>query len=191
MKPFVVGIVLFDEIEVLDFCGPFEVFSVTRVQDDTVFKVVTISEKSPITTRGGMSVNAHFTLDAAPQLDILLVPGGQGTRKEMHNTALVRWIAERAEDAEIVASVCSGALLLAKGGLLDGLKATTHHLALDLLRETAPETELCPGERFTDNGKVLTSAGISAGIDMSLHIVGRLFGPETAANTASHMEYRT
>jgi transcriptional regulator GlxA family with amidase domain len=185
------AILLFDDVEVLDFCGPFEVFSVAdRFTDPPAFTVLTVAEKvSPVLTRGGLSVNAHYRLTDCPQPNLLLVPGGQGTRKEMHNPALIDWIRRVSSEAELVLSVCTGALLLAKAGLLDGLEATTHHGAIDLLRQTAPKATVHDNRRFVDNGKVICSAGIAAGIDMSLHIVGRLLGREVAEKTARQMEY--
>jgi len=107
----------------------------------------------------------------------------------MHNPALTDWIKARSQEAELVLSVCTGALLLAKAGLLDGLEATTHHGAIDLLRQTAPKTTVHPDHRIVDNGWVVCSAGIAAGIDMSLHVVGRLLGKEVAEKTAKQMEY--
>ncbi len=107
----------------------------------------------------------------------------------MHNPALIEWIRQASEKAELILSVCTGALLLAKAGLLDGLEATTHHGAIDLLRATAPQTTVHTDRRFVDNGRVICSAGIAAGIDMSLHVVGRLLGQEVAEKTAKQMEY--
>jgi transcriptional regulator GlxA family with amidase domain len=178
-------------VEVLDFCGPFEVFSVTGVlESPSPFSVYTVAEsRSPVTARNGLSVNPRHTLADCPAADILLIPGGLGTRREMHNRALTDWIAQRAQNTELVLSVCTGALLLAKAGLLDGLEATTHHGAVDLLRETAPRTRISPEKRFIDNGKVIVSAGISAGIDMALYVVGRLLGENEAIKTARYMEY--
>lgn len=186
----VVAIPIFDDVEVLDFCGPFEVFSVaSRFTDPPAFSVLLVAEKDgPVLTRGGMSVNAHHRLADCPRPDILLVPGGQGTRREMHNPALVKWVG-RAAGAELVLSVCTGALVLATAGLLDGLEATTHHGAIDLLRQTVPKTTVHADRRFVDNGRVVCSAGIAAGIDMSLHVVGRLLGWEVAGKTARQMEY--
>jgi transcriptional regulator GlxA family with amidase domain len=186
-----VAILIFDDVEILDFCGPFEVFSVTGVLESPApFSVCTVAEsRSPVTARNGLSVNPRHTLEDCPVPDILLIPGGLGTRREMHNHLLTDWIARRAEKAELVLSVCTGALLLAKAGLLDGLEATTHHGAVDLLRETAPRTRLNPQKRFIDNGKVIVSAGISAGIDMSLYVVARLLGENEALKTARYMEY--
>ena len=185
------AILLFDEIEVLDFCGPFEVFSVAnRFTASPAFSVVTVAERAgPILTRGGLSVNPHHTLADMAIAEILLIPGGQGTRKEMSNPVVIDWIKQVSVTAELVLSVCTGSLLLAKAGLLDGLEATTHHGAIDLLRRTAPKTVVHAGRRFVDNGRVVCSAGIAAGIDMSLHVVAKLLGDDTATKTANQMEY--
>jgi transcriptional regulator GlxA family with amidase domain len=185
------AILIFDDVEVLDFCGPFEVFSVAKhFTDPPAFNVLTVAAKEgPILARNGLSVNPHHRLDDCPPGDILLVPGGQGTRKEMHNQPLIDWIKAYSHHAELVLSVCTGALLLAKAGLLDGLESTTHHGAIDLLRQIAPRTTVHTHRRFVDNGKIICSAGIAAGIDMSLHVVTRLLGEEVAARTAEQMEY--
>jgi transcriptional regulator GlxA family with amidase domain len=184
------AILIFADVEVLDFCGPFEVFSLAnRFIEPAAFNVFTIAEKSPVIARNGLSVNPHCRLADCPQPDILLVPGGQGTRAEIHNTALIEWIERTAKTAELVLSVCTGALLLAKAGFLEGLEATTHHGAIDLLRGLAPNTTVHSDRRFVDNGRVICSAGIAAGIDMSLHVVGKLLGVEVARQTARQMEY--
>jgi transcriptional regulator GlxA family with amidase domain len=185
------AILIFDDVEVLDFCGPFEVFSVAnRFSDRPAFNVLTVAESAgPVVTCGGLSVNSNHRLLDCSQPDLLLVRGGQGTRKEMHNPALIDWIRQATTKAELVLSVCTGALLLAKAGLLDSLEATTHHEAIDLLRQTAPKTMIHADRRFVDNGRVVCSAGIAAGIDMSLHIVRRLLGQEIAVKTAQQMEY--
>ncbi len=186
-----VAILLFDEVEVLDFCGPFEVFSVTGRQDNqNPFNVYTVSEKpEPVMARNQLSINPRYTISKCPQPDILIVPGGFGTRKEMHNTVLIDWIKKCSQKAELVLSVCTGALLLAKAGLLEGLSATTHHGALELLEKTAPNTTIEESKRFVDNGKIIVSAGISAGIDMSFYVVAKLIGEEEALKTAQYMEY--
>jgi transcriptional regulator GlxA family with amidase domain len=185
------AILIFEDVEVLDFCGPFEVFSVAnRFTDLPAFHVFTVAEKpGPVLTRGGLSVNPHHRLADCPRPDLLLVPGGQGTRKEMHNPTLIDWIKARSQEAELILSVCTGALLLAKARLLDGLEATTHHGAIELLRQVAPRTTLHADRRFVDNGRVICSAGIAARIDMSLHVVARLLGREVAEKTARQMEY--
>jgi transcriptional regulator GlxA family with amidase domain len=187
-----VAMLIFDEVEVLDFCGPFEVFGVAglRSTGERPFYVYTIAEKSePVSARNGLSINPNFTLADCPQPDILLVPGGWGTRRVIHNEALVNWVREQAGRVELVLSVCTGALVLAKAGLLEGLSATTHFQALNELRDLAPNTTLCLDQRYVDNGQVVLSAGISAGIDMSLYVVARLLGEEQANETARYMQY--
>lgn len=186
-----VAILIFDEVEVLDFCGPFEVFSVAgRRGGLDPFNVYTVAQTAgPVLARNNLSVNPTHTLADCPRPDVLLVPGGYGTRREMHNETLTGWIGQRAGEVELLLSVCTGALLLAKAGLLEGLSATTHHGAFDLLREAAPHTTVLESERVVDNGKIILSAGISAGIDMSLYAVGRLLGERQAEETAAYMEY--
>jgi len=186
-----VAILIFDEVEILDFCGPYEVFGVTGKRKNLEpFNVYTVAEHSrPIIARNQLSVNPQYTIANCPPPDILLVPGGYGTRREMHNFVLIDWIAKCSLQSELLLSVCTGALLLAKAGLLENLAATTHHLSIDLLKEIAPNTEIRAGDRFVDNGKIILSAGISAGIDMSLYVVAKLLGIKVAIETAQHMEY--
>jgi len=188
-----VCIVIFDEVEVLDFCGPFEVFSVTgKRQELTPFEVCTVSEEGkPVTARGGLSINPSYSFQNCVRPDILLIPGGMGTRREMNNPKMLHWLRCRAEGAELILSVCSGALVLGKAGLLNGLKATTHHGALDELRSIHPGILVEDQKRFIDNGRVIVSAGIAAGIDMSLHVVARLLGIDQALETARYMEYES
>lgn len=186
-----VAILIFDEVEVLDFCGPFEVFAVTGAYNqDKPFDVFTVAEKaSPLMARNGLSVNPNFSFADCPQAAILVIPGGYGTRPLLQNQTVLNWINGQAAKAEMIMSVCTGSLLLGKAGLLDGLSATTHFKAMDELRKVAPNTQVCPGQRIVDNGRILTSAGISAGIDLSFHIVARLLGREEAQATARWMEY--
>ena len=190
-----VGILIFDDVEVLDFCGPFEVFSVARDpdhpnEDDPLFRAVTIAEEDRIINcRGGLLVQPHYTIASHPELDILVVPGGKGTRKERYNQNLLDWITVQDQKLELLTSVCTGSFLLAEAGKLDGLNATTHWASVDHMRETYTSTTMLVDTRFVDEGHVITSAGISAGIDMSLHIVERLHGSEAAAYTARRMEY--
>ncbi len=188
-----VAILLFNEVEVLDFAGPFEVFAVAgELHEPAPFRVYTVAAgPGPICARNGLSVNPDYRLSDAPRADVLIVPGGIGTRALLGDTDLLDGIAAAARQAELVLSVCSGALLLARAGLLAGLRATTHHEGLDVLRELAPATEIVAGARYVDNGRVITAAGISAGIDASLHVVGRLCGEEVSARTATYMEYRS
>ena len=185
------AILIFPDVEVLDFCGPYEVFSVANHFVTTPpFTVFTIAEHAgPVITHNGLSVNPHYQLTDCPKPDILLVPGGRGTRAQLNNSGLIEWIKEIAAKAELVFSVCTGSLLLAKAGLLNGLETTTHHGSLDLLRELAPNATVHSDRRYIDNGRVICSAGISAGIDMSLHVVARLHGADVAAKAAQQMEY--
>lgn len=186
-----VAILIFDDVEVLDFTGPFEVFNVTgEVIDPAPFNVYTVAETSePIKARGKLSINPHYSFDNCPLSDILLIPGGQGTRRLLNNADLLEWIKMQAESVEFLLSVCTGSLLLGKAGLLDGLEATTHHTAFDLLREVAPNTTIHEDRRYVDNGKIITSGGISAGIDMSLYVVANLLGEEKLQVTLDEMEY--
>lgn len=191
IKTRTVGILVFNDVEVLDFCGPFEVFAVApAVNEQKLFQVYIISENNGLViARNGLSINPHYTIHNCPMLDILVVPGGIGTRQEMNNSNLTNWIKQCYPRLELLLSVCTGALLLAKAGLLEGLEATTHQGAIDLLRRTAPATMVHDNKRYIDNGKVITSAGISAGIDMSLYVVSRLLSKEKAVETARIMEY--
>lgn len=186
-----VDILIFDDVEVLDFAGPFEVFTVTgRVRGEQPFNVHTVSQsEAPVKTRGGLSVQACCTLETCPVPDILVVPGGYGTRREMRNPQVVDWIVRTAPHAGLVLSVCTGSLLLGQAGLLDGLESTTHHTQFALLAETAPCTTVRSDRRVIDNGKIVTAAGISAGIDAALYVVARLLGNMAALETAEYMEY--
>jgi transcriptional regulator GlxA family with amidase domain len=185
------AILVFPDVELLDFCGPYEVFSVAnRFIADTPFNVFTIAENAgPVLSHNGLSVNSHHSLSGCPRPDILLVPGGRGTRALLTNSALIDWIKAIATKTELLLSVCTGSLLLAKAGLLDGLATTTHHGSLELLRELAPSAAIHSDRRYLDNGRIICSAGISAGIDMSFHVVAKLHGDDVAAKTARQMEY--
>jgi transcriptional regulator GlxA family with amidase domain len=190
-----VGILIFDDVEVLDFCGPFEVFSVARKPDqdseeDNLFRAITIAEEDRIINcRGGLLVQPHYTIANHPDLDIVVVPGGKGTRKERYNQNLLDWITLQDQKIELLTSVCTGSFLLAEAGKLDGLTATTHWASVESMRETYESITMQADTRFVDQGRIITSAGISAGIDMSLHVVSRVHGQETAAWTARRMEY--
>lgn len=186
-----VGIVIFDDVEVLDFAGPFEVFGVAKDEKgQKIMQVFLLSEnKGLISARNNFRVAANYTLHNSPKLDILLIPGGYGTRIEMHNETLRNWIMEQFQDLELLLSVCTGSLILGKCGLLNNRSATTHHGAFDELREAAPDATVITDQKYVDNGKIITSAGISAGITMSLYVIQRLYGKQTAINTSKYMEY--
>ena len=191
-----VGIVLFDEVEVLDSCGPFEVFSVTRLEESrrreqpSPFQVVRVAQtEQPIVTTGGMRVLPEVDFARCPPLDILVVPGGWGTRAAMHDPALQAFVTARARQVELLASVCTGALILGQAGLLEGRRATTHWLALDRLHESFPAVRVDRTSHVVEDGAVLTSAGIAAGIDLALKVVARCYGEAVARATARSMEY--
>ena len=194
-KKLTVGILIFDEVEVLDFCGPFEVFATARdpQQADTTqrhFKVLTIAETDKIVScRGGLLVKPMATIDDHPPLDLIVIPGGQGTRKEVKNPRIIKWIQEQNNRTQLTTSVCTGAFLLAEAGLLNNHQATTHWQSIERMQSTYPQIEVLANKRFVDEGHIVTSAGVSAGIDMSLHVVERLHGRETALWTANNMEY--
>lgn len=193
--PLTVGILIFDQVEVLDVAGPFEVFSVTRFNDEhregsPPFRVLLISERmGQVLANGGLRFIPDVTMDNCPDLDLLIVPGGWGTRKEVKNNLLLEWIAVRAAKTKLTASVCTGSSLLGKAGLLDAREATTHWRAFDFLREAAPRAQIREDVRFTLVEPIFTSAGVSAGIDLALRIVSYFFGIEIAQATAHQMEY--
>jgi len=191
-----VGILIFDDVEVLDFCGPFEVFSVTEFPDPDggearfPFRVLTIAERPGLVRcTGGLLVQPHHTIADHPPLDLLVVPGGYGTRRERTNPVLRDWIKAQDARTELTTSVCTGAFLLAGAGLLDGKGATTHWTTIDGLRQLHPAVDVRANARFVDEGNVVTAAGISAGIDMALHLVARLHSPERAAEVRRGIQY--
>jgi transcriptional regulator GlxA family with amidase domain len=186
-----VSLLVFEDAEVLDVAGPYEVFSVAgRRHGLAPFAVSLVAEHpGPVALRNGFTVVPHHTLAAAPKADILIVPGGMGTRRELDNAPLLAWLRAVGHDAELVLSICTGALLLGKAGMLDGLDATTHHQSYQLLRELAPKARIKEGERFIDNGRIVVAAGVAAGIDMALHVIERLHGEELAEEAALYMEY--
>jgi transcriptional regulator GlxA family with amidase domain len=191
-----VGILLFPAVEVLDFAGPYEVFSVTRLDearrrdDPSPFEVLLVAENAePVVATGGLRVIPDVTVDACPRLDVLVVPGGWGTRTEIDNQRLIQWIGKRAQEVETLTSVCTGSMMLGKAGLLDGRRATTHWRALDWMRESFPTVTVEEKLHVVEDGNVLTSAGISAGIDMALRVVARYHGEAIGRATAKNMEY--
>jgi transcriptional regulator GlxA family with amidase domain len=194
--PLIVGILIFDDVEILDVAGPFEVFAVTRLneeqrlQQSSPFKVYLISEiNKQITAIGGLRLTPDMTITECPELDLLIIPGGWGTRKESKNKVLVNWIGNQFTNDRLIASVCTGSSLLGKAGLLDGRDATTHWRAFDFLQKSAPKARILKNVRFTLIEPIFTSAGVSAGIDLALRIVSHFFGTEIGQTTARHMEY--
>ncbi|MFD5259916.1 DJ-1/PfpI family protein [Bacillus wiedmannii] len=186
-----VGIFLFNEVEVLDFAGPFEVFSVTEVHEEKPFTVYTVSQNGEmITARNGLKVKPDYSIEDFPPVDILIIPGGKGVREnEVKNDIIINWVCQQMKEVKLMASVCTGALLLAKAGLLEGLKATTHWASIQTFKKDYPNVEVMENVKFVDEGHIITSAGISAGINMSFHIVKNLLGVEITEETAKSMEY--
>jgi len=192
-----VGILIFDEVELLDMAGPYEVFTTaSRVHARTqpvgtppLFNVITLArDNTAVRVRAGLRVQPDSTLHVHPPLDCAIVPGGV-VDAELGRADLMAWIAAQACTTPIVASVCTGALLLAHAGVLDGLEATTHWEDVDALRALRPGLRVRAGQRWVDTGAIVTSAGISAGIDMSLHLVERMHSRELALRTARQLEF--
>jgi transcriptional regulator GlxA family with amidase domain len=179
-----VAILIFEGVEIIDYTGPWETFG------HAGFKVFTVAQKAdPVTNAFGMKVIPDYTFADHPKPDVLLIPGGNVIQAQKDPQTL-KWIQEMAGKAEIVLSVCNGAYILAHAGLLNGLTATTTAPLIDGLANVAPNIKVVHDKRFVDNGKVITSGGLSAGIDGALHVVERLRGREAARQTAAMMEYR-
>jgi transcriptional regulator GlxA family with amidase domain len=186
-----VGILLFNEVEVLDFAGPFEVFSLAADGDVQLFEVITIGETGDlISARNGLSIKPIVSFNDAPTLDLLIVPGGYGAEEiEIHNAKLIEWIAEQRKQVKVLASVCTGTFLLAKAGLIEGRSVTTHWMDVSRLAKEYPGAKVLSDVKYVDDGDIVSSGGISSGISMSLYLVGRLVSPAIAQATAKRMEY--
>ncbi len=191
-----VGIFVFNDVEVLDFAGPYEVFTTasrmhSRAHPDaeSLFNVFTIGQsKSSLRARAGLSVLPDYEFETHPSLDVFIVPGGVVTA-ELEKTGVIRWIEKTASQSKLTASVCTGAFLLAKAQLLDGKSVTTHWEDIDDLKSMFPTLRVKSNCRWVDEGKIVTSAGISAGIDMCLHLVERLAKRELAERTARQLDF--
>lgn len=190
-----VAIFVFPNVEVLDFAGPFEVLTTAnrvflrqRPSKPAPFSVHTVAKSlSPVTARGGLRILPDYTFDTCPPPDLLLVPGG-AVEAEMMDADVLQWIRNRSRTAKITASVCTGAFLLAKAGLLQGKSATTHWEDVADLRAQFPNLSVTEEVRWVDEGGIISSAGIAAGIDMSLHLVARPGGKDLAASTAKQLD---
>jgi transcriptional regulator GlxA family with amidase domain len=188
-----VAILVHDGVELMDFAGPAEVFTAAwgqhREGDRVRFEVFTVSPTNePVASSGIMHVKATYSFENCPAPDVLVVSGGM-TMPLLSNETVIEWIRKVGGEAEIAASVCTGAMLLAEAGLLDDKRATTHHNAIKLMRDRYPKVDVVEGQRFVDSGNVVTSAGVSSGIDMALALVERIGGAELAARTATYLEY--
>jgi transcriptional regulator GlxA family with amidase domain len=187
-----VAILAFDDMEVLDFAGPYEVFNVAgELGDGEPFSVFTVGlTHEPAVGRGGFTVLPAYSLDDVPPPDLLVLPGGRGTRPLAKDDRLLAWVKERASEVELLMSVCTGALVLGAAGLLERRPATTHHDAYDELAAISPTTNVIRGQRFVrSSDTILTSAGVSAGVDLALHVVQLLAGQETRDRTVAEMEW--
>jgi transcriptional regulator GlxA family with amidase domain len=186
-----VGILVFDQVETLDFTGPLEVFNLANDNyPKPIFNVYVISANEKVfTTSHHLKTFADFTLKNFPQPDILIVPGGPGVNNLLENRNVINFIKDQSTKVNLLASVCSGSLLLAKSGLLNNLKSTTHHSRMQQLRQISPTTTIVKNVKYVDNGKIISSAGVSSGIDMSLYIIAKQLNPQIALATANDMEY--
>lgn len=186
-----IGILLFPDVEELDAIGPWEVLSYwTRAFPEDGWQVFCFSaDGKPVTCAKGLTVEAHHAMADLPGLDVLLHPGGRGTRPQLEDDQHLEWVRSQRRSVPLMTSVCTGSLVYAAAGLLAGRPATTHWASLDRLAELDPTIDVRPDERFVDDGDVITSAGISAGIDMALHLVARLVSPERARQVRRGIQY--
>jgi transcriptional regulator GlxA family with amidase domain len=184
-----IGILIFDDAEELDFVGPWEVFTMASADLPEV-RVLTLAERAgPIRCAKGLRVLPDLELAKAPELDCILVPGGQGTRREVENPLLLDWLAKAGARCRWVTSVCTGSLLLHASGLAKGRRITTHWAFVEALRSRAPDATVLDGVRYVRDGHVVTAAGVSAGIDMALWLVGQIWGVDRARRTQRFMQY--
>ena len=186
-----IGVVLFDDVEELDAVGPWEVLAHwTQQHPEDGWAVSCVSrEGGVVTCAKGLSLLAHHSFADAPDFEVLLHPGGRGTRAQLRDEQHLDWVRRQRERVPLMTSVCTGALVYAAAGLLTGRPATTHWSTLQLLGELDASIQVRPDDRFVDDGDVITSAGVSAGIDMALHLIARLVGPERARQVRRGIQY--
>ena len=185
-----IGIYIYDNAEVLDFSGPFEVFSVANRLAKNIWNVFLVSETGYlVAARGNFLIQPHYAISTHPEIDVLVVVGGIHT-EEVKKENVINWVSRTSESAKIVASVCTGCFLLAEAGLLNGLTVTTHWEDIADLKSQYPHLIVLENQRWIHEGKYVTSGGISAGIDMSLFLVSELASEKLAEKTAKQMEYR-
>ena len=185
-----IGLLIFDDVEELDFVGPWEVFTMAAQQRGDL-RVATLAQRAgPVRCAKGLRVQADHALADAPSLDVLLVPGGQGTRREVANPVVIDWLRHVEPELTWLTSVCTGALLLCEAGFATGRRVTTHWAFVEELRKRYPDVSVRDDVRYVRDGKLCTAAGVSAGIDMALWLTGQLFGVELARRTQRAMEYQ-
>jgi transcriptional regulator GlxA family with amidase domain len=184
-----VALFIYDGVEILDFGGPGEVFAAARNGGEHAFNVYTVAaDAEPILSQGFITITPQYTIADCPTPDIIVLPGGD-QRQSAADPRVIGWLQGVSEQAEVVMSVCTGAMLLSRAGLLDGKEATTWYGAIERLRDATPKATIHADTRFVDNGQIVTTAGVSAGIDGALHVVARLLGMDAAQNAARYMEY--
>ncbi len=192
-KKIVVAILLFDEVEALDFAGPYEVFSLaSKVKPEgKTFQLITVSQKGTmVTVSHGLKIVPDYSFTTMPAVNILIIPGGYGAREvEVYNSELTSWIRKISHKVQVIASVCTGAFLLAKAGLLHGKNVTTHWAAQDRLEREYPSCHVQRQVKFIDDENIITSGGIACGIEMSFYMVKKFAGLEVATSTAKRMVY--
>jgi transcriptional regulator GlxA family with amidase domain len=184
-----IGVLIFDDAEELDFVGPWEVFASAREAGKDLQVVTVAQSREAIRCAKGMRVLPDHSFEDAPPLDIVMVPGGQGTRQEIDNPVLIEWLRKVGESCTWVTSVCTGSLLLSGAGFTDGRRITTHWGFIDALREYAPKATVLTRVRYVRDGKLVTAAGVSAGIDMALWLIGEIYEPEFARSIQHYIEY--
>lgn len=186
-----IGIVLFPDVEELDVVGPWEVLAAwTRFFPDDGYTVSCLSRSGGLEQCAkGLELHAHHSFSDAPQLDVLIYPGGQGIRPQLQDGEALDWVRHQRAAVPLMTSVCTGSLMFAAAGLLSGRRATTHWASLERLAELDPTIVVEPDERFVDDGDIITAAGVSAGIDMALHLVARLASPERGREVRRYIQY--
>jgi len=180
------GVLLYPEFELLDVFGPLEMFgSLTGM----VHIAVVAQAEGPVASAQGPEIVAGYDFHTAPHLDLILVPGGMGTRAEVENPHLIAWLRQRAQEAEVAMTVCTGSALLARTGLIDGRRATTNKMFFQWVVEQGPKVDWVRAARWVDDGQFVTSSGVSAGMDMALAVIARLYGTTISDNLAVATEY--
>ncbi|KAF7764756.1 hypothetical protein PCIT_b0816 [Pseudoalteromonas citrea] len=186
-----IGIFIYNNVEVLDFCGPFDVFcTANRFTDQHINVSLVAPTHSPVKTRGGLSVNPNYSIHGHPKFDLLIVAGGQYT-EVINNPTVLRWLAETARHTPKCASVCTGVFIFAQAGIIDGKQVTTHWASIQDLQDQFPQLHVIKEQRFTIDNNFISSAGITSGIDMSLSIIQSQFGKAIATRVAQYMDYNT
>ena len=184
-----IGIILFPVVEELDFVGPYEAFGMLRLQDRDWQPLLIAENGGVVECAHHLKVTTDHSFDDAPPLDVILVPGGMGTREEIDNPRMIEFVRERGAAATWVTSVCTGAMVLHRAGFLAGRRATTHWGAIAELRAMGGDVQVVDDERWVRDGNVITAAGVSAGIDMTLYLISLLKNEQAAANVQKFMEY--